>query len=153
MHHHLPRSLTKCRLGSPGRIPSPYLHQIVGGNAFAAHMDPKLNLSAAASCTTCTYARDYSNYWTPVLFFRHRNGSYHRVPLKENVLLEGARGGMTVYLTAPVDARRVTAFKPVSSISPSRIGGEFKLTGGMERASACLSAPPPCAHPTLLRPS
>ncbi len=88
-------------------------------------MDPKLNLSAAASCTTCTYARDFSNYWTPVLFFRHRNGSYHRVPLKENVLLEGTRGGMTVYLTAPVDSRRVTAFKPVGPPCHSPITRSF----------------------------
>lgn len=84
-------------------------------------MDPSLDISAEATCTTCTFTEDLSNYWTAVLFFRHRNGSYHRVPLMENVLLEGQRGGMTVYYTAPYDKRtRVTAFKPVSfSLPPS----------------------------------
>ncbi|KAK3988992.1 hypothetical protein QBC44DRAFT_242557 [Cladorrhinum sp. PSN332] len=100
-------------LVSPGQVPSPHLHQIVGGNAFAPTMDPSLNLSAEATCTTCTFSEDFSNYWTAVLFFRHRNGSYHRVPLMENVLLEGQRGGMTVYYTAPYDKKtKVTAFKP-----------------------------------------
>ena len=79
-------------------------------------MDPAMNISAEATCTTCTFTEDFSNYWTAVLFFRHRNGSYHRVPLMENVLLEGQRGGMTVYYTAPYDKKtKVTAFRPVSS--------------------------------------
>ncbi len=96
-------------------MPSPHLHQIVGGNALAPRMDPELTLSAEATCTTCTFTEDFSNYWTAVLFFRHRNGSFHRVPLMENVLLEGTRGGMTVYYTAPYDKKtKVTAFKPVS---------------------------------------
>ncbi|KAM7212787.1 protein of unknown function (DUF1996) domain containing protein [Rhypophila decipiens] len=101
-------------LVTPGMVPSPHLHQIVGGNALAPRMDhPELNITATATCTTCTFTEDLSNYWTAVLFFRHRNGSYHRVPLMGNLGLEGQRGGMTVYYTAPYDKKtQVTAFKP-----------------------------------------
>lgn len=103
------------RLVTPGMVPSPHLHQIVGGNALAPRMDhPDLNITATATCTTCTFTEDLSNYWTAVLFFWHRNGSYHRVPLMGNLGLEGQRGGMTVYYTAPYDKKtKVTAFKPV----------------------------------------
>jgi hypothetical protein len=95
-------------------VPSPHLHQIVGGNAFAPRMDQSLNAASEATCTTCTYTEDFSNSWTAVLCFQHRNGSYHRRPLMENLGLEGARGGMTVYYTASNDKKtKVTAFKPV----------------------------------------
>jgi hypothetical protein len=76
-------------------------------------MDLSIDISEKATCTTCTFSEDFSNYWTAVLFFRHRNGSYHRVPLMGNLGLEGQRGGMTVYYTAPYDkTAKVTAFKP-----------------------------------------
>jgi hypothetical protein len=58
------------RLVNPGVMPSPHLHQIVGGNAFNVSMDPSLNLPTTASCTSCTPTEDFSNYWTAVLFFR-----------------------------------------------------------------------------------
>ena len=74
-----------------------------------------MNISEKATCTTCTFSEDFSNYWTAVLFFHHRNGSFHRVPLMANLGLEKQRGGMTVYYTAPYDKKtKVTAFKPVS---------------------------------------
>jgi hypothetical protein len=77
-----------------------------------------MNISEEATCTTCTFSEDFSNYWTAVLFFRHRNGSFHRVPLMANLGLEKQRGGMTVYYTAPYDKKtKVTAFKPVSTSS------------------------------------
>ncbi|KAJ4360304.1 uncharacterized protein N0V89_000865 [Didymosphaeria variabile] len=100
-------------LVTPGVVPSPHLHQFVGGNALAPIMDPSLNVSGKATCTTCTYTEDFSNYWTAVLFFKARNGSFHRVPLMGNLGLERQRGGMTVYYTAPYDKKtKVTAFKP-----------------------------------------
>jgi len=77
-------------------------------------MDPSVDISTKATCTTCTFSEDFSNYWTAVLFFHHRNGSFHRVPLMGNLGLEKQRGGMTVYYTAPYDKKtKVTAFKPV----------------------------------------
>lgn len=114
--HHLSfiTSLTPpTSLVTPDIVPSPHLHQFVGGNALAAHMDSSIDISTKATCTTCTFTQDFSNYWTAVLFFRARNGSFHRVPLMGNLWLENARGGMTVYYTAPYDHKtRVTAFKP-----------------------------------------
>lgn len=75
-------------------------------------MDPSLNISSVATCTTCTFAEDFSNYWTAVIYFRHRNGSYHKVPMMGNLGIEGARGGMTVYYTAPYEKKtKVTAFR------------------------------------------
>lgn len=78
-------------------------------------MDPaKLDIPSAATCTTCQFAEDFSNYWTAVLFFRARNGTYHRVPQKGNVFFEQANGGMTVYYTPTLNGNgKVTAFKPV----------------------------------------
>ena len=60
-------------------------------------MDPSKDIAEEATCTTCQFSEDFSNYWTAVLFFRARNGSYHRVPQIGNAGFEGSRGGMTVY--------------------------------------------------------
>lgn len=101
----------------PGMSPSPHLHQIVGGNAFSATMDPKKRFSDEATCTTCQFSEDFSNYWTAVMYFKARNGTYKRVPQKPNVGFEGAKGGITVYymqdsLPDRVQKSKVTAFKP-----------------------------------------
>ncbi|KAK3380592.1 hypothetical protein B0T24DRAFT_615791 [Lasiosphaeria ovina] len=100
-------------LVNPGLVPSPHLHQIVGGNSFNASMDPATHdLAAASSCTSCTFAEDFSNYWTAVLYFRARNGTFRRVP---QAVSQGLRavGGITVYYIPPYDGvSNVTAFKP-----------------------------------------
>ncbi|KAI6081545.1 hypothetical protein F4821DRAFT_248981 [Hypoxylon rubiginosum] len=100
-------------LVNPGLIPSPHLHQIVGGNSFNASMDPAdHDLVAGSTCTSCTFTEDFSNYWTAVLYFRARNGTYKRVP---QFVSEGLRadGGITVYYIPAPDANtKVTAFKP-----------------------------------------
>ncbi|KAK4153217.1 hypothetical protein C8A00DRAFT_43844 [Chaetomidium leptoderma] len=75
-------------LVDPGVMGSPHLHQIVGGNAFNATMDPADAPADRASCTTCTFTDDFSNYWTAVMYFQARNGSYRR---------EARNGGMTIY--------------------------------------------------------
>jgi uncharacterized protein YbaR (Trm112 family) len=82
-------------LVSPGLIPSPHLHQIVGGNSFNATMDPvDHDLVEKSTCTSCTFTEDLSNYWTAVLYFRARNGTYKRVPQLPNLGL-GGNGGIT----------------------------------------------------------
>jgi hypothetical protein len=82
-------------LVSPGSIPSPHLHQIVGGNSFNATMDPvEHDLVERSTCTSCTFTEDFSNYWTAVLYFRARNGTYKRVPQLPNLGL-GGNGGIT----------------------------------------------------------
>ena len=78
-------------------------------------MDPNTPPPSLATCTTCTFLDDLSNYWTAVLYFRARNGSYMRVPQKPNVGFEQANGGITIYYSATVNSNTkstVTAFKP-----------------------------------------
>jgi hypothetical protein len=97
-------------LVNPGMNPSPHLHQVVGGNSFNASM-PSDNIADHATCTTCTFSQDFSNYWTANLYFKARNGTYRRVPQIANQGLNGGNGGITVYYTSP-GANQVTAFKP-----------------------------------------
>jgi hypothetical protein len=102
----------------PGKVPSAHLHQIVGGNAFNASMDPKTDFGEKATCTTCSFSEDLSNYWTAVMFFKARNGSYKRVPQYPNSLLGSLTGGMTVYYLqqdfSSNGNKKMTTFKPVS---------------------------------------
>jgi hypothetical protein len=115
-------SLTIQRLDpivEPGRVPSAHLHQIVGGNAFNATMNG--NVGERGSCTTCTFSEDFSNYWTAVMFFKHPNGTYKRVPIMQNTALpNGIKGGMTVYYTqesfSSNGKQKITAFKPVCTL-------------------------------------
>lgn len=65
-------------LVNPGLIPSPHVHQIVGGNAFNVSMAG--DIGNQGSCTTCAFSEDFSNYWTANLYFKARNGTYKRVP-------------------------------------------------------------------------
>lgn len=100
---------------NPGELQSPHLHQIVGGNAFNVSMAK--DIPTTATCTTCTFAEDFSNYWTAVLYFRARNGTFKRVAMQPNVGFESAKGGMTIYYTPYVGSKSsVTAFKPVSHV-------------------------------------
>lgn len=106
-------------LVEPGNIPSAHLHQIVGGNAFNATMDPKNgDISNRATCTTCTFTEDLSNYWTAVMYFKARNGTYKRVAQYPNALLGSLTGGMTVYYIQQDfnsnGNQKITSFKPVS---------------------------------------
>lgn len=83
-------------LVEPGALPSAHMHQVVGGNSFNATMtavtyDP----SQLASCTSCTYNQDFSNYWTANIYFKARNGTYKRVPQVTNLGL-GVQAGMTM---------------------------------------------------------
>jgi hypothetical protein len=100
-------------LVNPGSVPSPHLHQIVGGNSFNPSMDPKTHdLPTASTCTSCTFSEDFSNYWTAVLYFRARNGTFKRVPQSVSEGLRGI-GGITVYyIPSTNNQSTVTAFKP-----------------------------------------
>ncbi|KAI1117669.1 hypothetical protein F5Y14DRAFT_401477 [Nemania sp. NC0429] len=100
-------------LVNPGVVMTPHVHQIVGGNSFKASMNPSSHdLVKESTCTSCTFSEDFSNYWTAVMYFRARNGTYKRVPQFANVGLR-AVGGITVYYIPPYDGKtNVTAFKP-----------------------------------------
>lgn len=108
-------------LVEPGAIPSAHVHQIVGGNGFNATMDPNEDVSKRATCTTCSFSEDFSNYWTAVLYFKARNGTYKRVPQYPNALLGNLKGGMTIYyLQESFNSngnQKITAFKPVCLLS------------------------------------
>jgi hypothetical protein len=66
-------------LVNPGQIPAPHVHQIVGGNAFNVSMTVD-DVSKDATCTSCRFSDDFSNYWTANMYFKARNGTYKRVP-------------------------------------------------------------------------
>jgi hypothetical protein len=77
-------------------------------------MDPTHDIANKADCTTCTFSEDFSNYWTAVLYFRARNGTFKRVPQLSNQNLAAADGGMTVYYISPDNKTTpITAFAPV----------------------------------------
>jgi len=115
----------------PGSTPSSHLHQIVGGNAFNATMEG--DIGEQATCTTCAFVEDFSNYWTAVMYFKHPNGSYKRVPQYPNAQLgtegknaDDINGGMTIYYTQKdlggngKPLKKVTAFKPVGVAASTR---------------------------------
>jgi hypothetical protein len=82
-------------------------------------MDPNNghDLAKLSTCTTCEMAEDFSNYWTAVVYFKARNGTYKRVPIRPQQGIEKTVGGMMVYymtdaLFDTAQASKVTAFKP-----------------------------------------
>ncbi|KAF2634832.1 hypothetical protein P280DRAFT_438073 [Massarina eburnea CBS 473.64] len=101
-----------------GQNPSPHLHQIIGGNSFNVSMDiASHDLVKESTCTSCQFTEDFSNYWTAVLFFKAKNGTYKRVPQRAQSGMEGTQGGMVVYymsdaLFDTAQKSTVTAFKP-----------------------------------------
>lgn len=99
---------------NPRMLFTPHLHQIVGGNSFNITMDPdEHDLPALSTCTSCTFKQDFSNYWTAVMFFHHKNGSYIRVPQVGNGGPQGRlvnKGGLDVYY---IPSGKTTAFKKV----------------------------------------
>ncbi len=95
-------------------------------------MDPAMNMSSASTCTTCSFSEDFSNYWTAVLYFRARNGTYKRVPQLSQIT--GAVGCITVYymsdaLYDQAQKSKVKAFQPVSQkmIRKSVLIGDFNV--------------------------
>jgi hypothetical protein len=81
-------------------------------------MDPRVRYGDTATCTTCQFSEDFSNYWTAVLYFRARNGTYKRVPQIPNVGFGQAKAGMTIYYMQNAisdfnQKSKVTAFQPV----------------------------------------
>jgi Domain of unknown function (DUF1996). len=64
-------------------------------NSFNASMPyPQHDPAEKSTCTSCQFAEDLSNYWTAVLFFRARNGTFKRVPQLAQFDMQGQNGGM-----------------------------------------------------------
>ena len=76
-------------------------------------MDPDVDIGETATCTTCRFKEDKSNYWTAAMYFRHPNGTFFRVPQIPNHFVGETSGGMTVYYVQP-GGQKVTAFPRVS---------------------------------------
>lgn len=121
-------------LVEPGSTPSAHMHQIVGGNSFNSSMTPvDYDPSALATCTSCTYSEDFSNYWTANVYFKARNGTFKRVPQVANIGL-GVEAGATIYYIRGYQASaRVTAFKPVSPRAFCGGVGRCRMTRERER--------------------
>ena len=98
-------------LVNPGQKYTPHLHQIVGGNSFNVTMDPNNDPAKLSTCTSCSFVQDKSNYWTAVMFFKAKNGTYTRVPQVGNGGPQGKlinKGGLDVYY---IPSGKTTAFK------------------------------------------
>lgn len=52
------------------------------------------DLPGLSTCTSCQFTEDFSNYWTAVLFYRAKNGTFKRVPQINQAGMEGTQGGM-----------------------------------------------------------
>lgn len=96
-------------------------------------MDPKNDISKTATCTTCSFSEDFSNYWTAVLYFRAKNGTFKRVPQSSQI--SGGVGGITVYymqdaLYDTTQKSKVKAFQPVSLHRVEKGGGKRRETFG-----------------------
>ncbi|TFK22636.1 hypothetical protein FA15DRAFT_657391 [Coprinopsis marcescibilis] len=97
-------------LSTPGQA-APHVHQVVGGNAFNATLPLSYDLGDMATCTSCRFEENRSNYWTAVMYFKGRNGTYMRVPQISNQFVGKTNGGMTVYYIQPIGSNeKVTAF-------------------------------------------
>ncbi|KAK6948768.1 hypothetical protein Daesc_010539 [Daldinia eschscholtzii] len=113
-----------------------------------------MDIPSTATCTTCTFAEDFSNYWTAVMFFRARNGTYKRVQQKGNVYFEDSKGGgMTIYYIPSYQNTNVTAFKPltycwdgVNLDSPDHASHvSYPESGTFEEGGPC-----PASHPVKI---
>ena len=61
------------------------------------------DLVKKSTCTSCQFTEDFSNYWTAVVFFKAKNGTYKRVPQRAQQGMEGTNGGM-VSINYPIYA-------------------------------------------------
>ncbi|KAF1941766.1 WSC-domain-containing protein [Clathrospora elynae] len=77
---------------NPGVV-SGHVHTISGGGGFSASMT--YQDARAAKCSSCQIKEDMSNYWTPQLYVKFKNGTFFPVPVMGDG--DDTNGGMTVY--------------------------------------------------------
>ena len=94
---------------------------------------PSSDISKLASCTTCHFDQDLSNYWTANVYFRARNGTYKRVPQIANQFNEGDNAGITIYYTS-AGPNATVAFKPVGELSAHRLSSPLTAMTGLPHA-------------------
>ncbi|KAK5193940.1 hypothetical protein LTR99_005830 [Exophiala xenobiotica] len=87
-----------CGIAQVGRI-----DPILSPNAISGHthlLSGAINVNttsnfdslSAASCTTCSIQKDLSAYWTPLLYYQYKNGSFIDVPNQGTVVYYLGRG-------------------------------------------------------------
>lgn len=134
-------------LVNPGQMPTPHMHQVVGGNSFNITMDPMtIDPPATSTCTSCKMSEDFSNYWTASIYFRSpENGTFVRVPQMANGRLNGTlleqEGGLTVYYMQPFSGRnkKVTSFKTGFRMITGDPNARTKEPGALKLCHRCLS--------------
>ncbi|EAU83652.2 hypothetical protein CC1G_05556 [Coprinopsis cinerea okayama7 len=97
---------------------------------FDLAMDPDVDIGETATCTTCRFKEDKSNYWTAVMYFKHPNGSYFRVPQMANHNTGPGlqAGGMTVYYFQPVPPTRNLTIVPFAKGFRMLVGNPMRRT-------------------------
>lgn len=111
---------------APGNV-SAHVHTVMGGNGFDFEMD--YADTQASTCTSCTVHGDFSNYWTPVLYYQGEDGTFTKV---DQV------GGATVYYLqrgGPNNDKLEAFPEGFRMIS----GDPFKRSGGDDFASQAIS--------------
>lgn len=76
---------------APGVV-SAHVHQIAGGNGFG--YTETFEDARSSSCTSCPITADYSNYWSPTLYYEGQDGTFTKASQMDT---PGSLGGMTVY--------------------------------------------------------
>ncbi|KAF2667566.1 WSC-domain-containing protein [Microthyrium microscopicum] len=78
---------------APGQVAG-HVHKIAGGSGFGFSMD--YAQARSSSCSSCPIKEDFSNYWTPKLYYQYQNGTFQSVPTVGDSMAD-LNGGMTVY--------------------------------------------------------
>ncbi|KAH7380266.1 hypothetical protein DE146DRAFT_289970 [Phaeosphaeria sp. MPI-PUGE-AT-0046c] len=93
---------------NPGRVAG-HVHTISGGSGFSANMT--FEDARASTCSSCPPKQDLSNYWTPQLYVKLKDGTGFRpVPLVGDS--QDRNGGMTIYYLQRPGGDKLTAFPP-----------------------------------------
>jgi hypothetical protein len=123
---------------------SGHSHMIAGPNNF--NTTSTTDSLQASYCTSCSIQKDKSAYWTPGLYFRHRNGTYEEVPNE---------GTVVYYLDRGVDVANIMpfprGFRMVSGDSASRsfdsttmtFNGQARIANRISFACLDVSGPQP----------
>ena len=77
---------------APGRV-SAHVHTISGGSGFGPSMT--FQQARSSKCSSCEIKEDMSNYWTPQLYVKKKDGNITPVPVAGDG--SDTNGGMTVY--------------------------------------------------------
>ncbi|KIX98048.1 uncharacterized protein Z520_06127 [Fonsecaea multimorphosa CBS 102226] len=130
---------------NPGGV-SGHCHTIAGPNNI--NTTSTYDSLQASFCTSCSIQQDKSAYWTPNLYYRHRNGSYEEVPHDGTVVYYLDRGvDVPNMIPFPVGFRMLSGDAAARSFDPNTMTYSNASYGGTpisNRVSfACLDSSGP----------